>query len=243
MKVKHLPVIAALLLASQPDARAEETDSAAVGLESEPALIQVFLGVLKLDDETGEWDEISDDNVDVDFSSLPSGGIELEYPFYRGFVHWGLNPGGSVAWKSDDTNFSGRVGGDTGGTIRVEIDNSLFIAEVHLGGYVRGRLTDRVTTYAAAGPMVVYGYHEVEDENLEDAEGTEVADDIDLSETDSSDINLGFYGRAGIDFEIRQDQHLGFGVRYMSSELDFNKTIGEIDVEGPQYVFTYSARF
>ena len=232
-----------LLLAMYSPAGTTEEEQGMLGLESEPALIQVFLGVLELDDDTGEWDEISDDNVDVDFSSLPSGGIEVEYPFYKGFVHWGLNPGGSVAWKSDDTNFSGRVDGETGGTIRVDIDNSLFLAELHLGGYIRGRLSDRITTYAAAGPMVMYGYHEVEDENLEDAEGSEVSDDIDLSETDSSDINLGFYGRAGVDFEIRQDQHLGFGIRYMSSELDFDKTVGELDVEGPQYVFTYSARF
>jgi hypothetical protein len=237
------PLLTGLVLSvTVHDARTEERPQAA-GLASEPALIQVFLGVLKLDDDTGEWDEISDDNVDVDFSSLPGGGIEVEYPFYKGFVHWGLNPGGSIAWKSDDTNFSGRVGGDTGGTIRVEIDNSLFLAEVHLGGYVRGRLTDRITSYAAAGPMVVYGYHEVEDENLEDAVGTELGDDLDLSETDSSDINLGFYGRAGVDFEIRNNQHLGFGIRYMSSELDFDKTVGDLDIEGPQYVFTYSARF
>jgi hypothetical protein len=46
-----------------------------------------------------------------------------------------------------------------------------------------------------------------------------------------------------VDFEIRDKQHLGFGIRYMSAELDFNKTVGELDVEGPQYVFTYSARF
>ena len=239
MKVTHALTGAVLMLATQSAAVVADEDQP-TGLDAEPALIQVFLGVLKLDDETGEWDEISDDNVDVDFSSLPSGGIEAEYPFYKGFVYWGLNPGGSIAWKSDDTSFSGRVSGDTGGTLQVDIDNSLFLAELHLGGYVRGRLSERVTTYAAAGPMVMYGYHEVEDENLEGAaEGSPVDGDVDLSETDSSDINLGFYGRAGVDFEIRDNQHLGIGIRYLSSELDFNKTVGKLDVEGPQY----SARF
>ena len=241
--MKIQPLLTGLALSVSVLAAWAEENQGTVGLQSEPALIQVFLGVLKLDDDTGEWEEISDSNVDVDFSSLPSGGIEAEFPFYQGFVHWGLNPGGSIAWKSDDTNFSGRVDGETGGTVRVDIDNSLFIGELHLGGYVRGRLTDRITTYAAAGPMVIYGYHEVEDESLEDADGTVVEDGVDLSETDSSDINLGFYGRAGVDFEIRDKQHLGFGIRYMSAELDFNKTVGELDVEGPQYVFTYSARF
>lgn len=241
--MKALTVLtgAILLLATHNWALASEEGS--LGLDPEPALIQVFIGVLKLDDQTGEWEDISDDNVDVDFSSLPSGGIEVEYPFYKGFVHWGLNPGGSIAWKSDDTNFSGRVSGETGGTVRVDIDNSLFIGELHLGGYLRGRLSERITAYAAGGPMVAYGYHEVEDENVMDDDGASIDEDVDISETDSSDINLGIYGRAGLDFEVRDGQHLGFGIRYMSSELDFNKTIGKVDLEGPQYVFTYSARF
>jgi opacity protein-like surface antigen len=243
--MKHLPrtLCASLIIALQvAHVAAAETDAAA--LDKAPPLIQVFLGVLELDDQSGEWDEISDGNVDVDFSSLPSGGIEAEYSFYQGWVHWGLNPGGSIAWKSDDTNFSGGFTGETGTTVRVDIDNSLFLFELHLGGYVRGRLTDRITTYAAAGPMVMYGEHEVEDESVEETpSGAAIDDAVDITETDSNDINLGFYGRAGVDFEIQDNQHMGFGIRYMSTELDFDKTIGKIDIEGPQYVLTYSARF
>ncbi len=130
-------------------------------------LLQVFLGVLEPDNQTGEWDEISDDGVDVDFSSLPSGGIEAEYLFGRGWVHWGLNPGGSVAWKNDDTNFAGSLTNENGGTLLVELDNSLLLVELHLGGYVRGRLGDRVTTYAAAGPMVMYGSLDIENQNVQ----------------------------------------------------------------------------
>ena len=52
----------------------------------------------------------------------------------------------------------------------------------------------------------------------------------------------GYYARAGIDFAINNRQHLGFGVRYMSTELDFDKTVGNIDIEGPQYVLTFSTR-
>ena len=134
-------------------------------------LLQVFLGVLELDNQKGQWDEISDDYVDVDFSSLPSGGIEAEYTFGRGWVHWGINPGGSIAWKNDDTNISGGLSNENGGTLRVDLDNSMLLVELHLGGYLRGRLSDRITTYAAAGPMLMYGYHEVEDENVEETPG------------------------------------------------------------------------
>jgi opacity protein-like surface antigen len=200
-------------------------------------LLQVFLGVLEPDDQTGEWDEISDDGVDVDFSSLPSGGIEAEYIFGGGWVHWGLNPGVSVAWKNDDTNFAGALTNENGGTLLVELDNSLLLVELHLGGYVRGRLGDRVTTYAAAGPMLMYGSHDIENENVQGTPqpppGTVV-----IPQSNSSDTNLGYYARVGIDFQIDDKQSLGLGVRYMAAELDFDQTVGQLDIKGPQYVLT-----
>ena len=211
--------------------------------EEELPLFQVFLGVLELDDQTGEWDEISDDNVDVDFSSLPSGGIEAEYVFYRNWVHLGLNSGGSIAWKNDDTKFSGGVTNENGGTLRIDLDNSLFLFELHLGGYVRARISDRITTYAAAGPMVMYGEHEVEDENVEEMPAQPIeTGTVVITNSDSNDINVGYYARAGIDFEIGENQHMGLGVRYLSTELDFDKTIGKIDIKGPQYVLTFTTR-
>ena len=209
----------------------------------EEALIQVFLGVLELDDQTGQWDDISEDQVDIDFSTLPSGGMEAEYVFAKGWVHVGLNPGGGVSWKNDDTNISGSVTSANGGTLRIDVDNSLLLVELHLGGYVRGRLSDRITTYVAAGPMVMYGSHDVKNDNVEEVQpllttnGTVI-----INESDSSDTNIGYYARAGVDFQINENQHLGFGVRYMSTELDFDKTVGKIDIKGPQYVLTFTTR-
>ena len=239
MKHHRTALSATLLLALSAAAGGAESTG-----EIEKPLIQVFLGVLELDDQTGQWEDISDNQVDVDFSSLPSGGIETEFAFGRDWVHWGINAGGSIAWKSDDTNFSGGFTEETGGVLRVDVDNSLFLFELHLGGYVRGRLAERVTTYAAAGPLVMYGRHEVEDERAEQLPAGDTVDDVpDLKDSDSDDVNIGYYARAGVDFEIGEGQHIGLGLRYMSTELDFDKTVGKIDIEGPQYVFTYTARF
>jgi len=235
-----LPVLSATLLLAL-----QSVPAAADGVdEKEKPLIQVFLGVLELDDQTGQWGDISEGAVDVDFSSLPSGGIETEYVFGRDWVHWGVNAGGSLAWKNDDTNFSGGFTEETGGVLRIDVDNSLFLFELHLGGYVRGRLSNRITTYAAAGPMVMYGEHEVQDERAEQLpEGNPVSGSVEFTDTDSNDVNIGYYGRAGVDFEIGEKQHMGLGLRYMSTELDFDKTIGKIDIKGPQYVLTYTAQF
>jgi opacity protein-like surface antigen len=230
-----LPALStALLLTLQINGAHAETDSGLV------PQFQIFLGVLELDDQTGKWQDISDNDVDVDFSSLPSGGVEGEYTYGRGWVHWGLNPGGSIAWKNDDTNFSGSLTNENGGTLRVDLDNSLFLFELHLGGYVRGRVSDRVTTYAAAGPMVMYGSHDVEDERVESTSQPQADGSVVIRDTDSSDVNVGYYARAGIDFAINDRQQLGLGIRYLSTELDFDKTVGKIDIKGPQYVLTFT---
>mgnify|MGYP001815434070 CR=1 FL=1 len=203
-------------------------------------LIQAFLGGLSLDDQQAEWDEVSDDELDVEFpSSLPGGGIEAEYAYGGEALQWGINSGGSIAWKNDDTRFSGGFSGDTGGVIRVEIDNSLFIGELHLGGFLRASLGQAVSVYAAAGPMIMYGKHEVEDDEVvaPTDDGTVV-----ITNSDDSDFAVGLYGRAGIDFRIGKDQFLGLGVRYMAAELDIEDTVGKVDAEGPQFVNTYSAQ-
>ena len=62
-----------------------------------------------------------------------------------------------------------------------------------------------------------------------------------ITNSDDSDFAVGFYGRAGIDFRIGKDQFLGLGVRYMAAEMDFDKTIGKLDLEGPQIVLAYTA--
>ncbi|MFB0950149.1 MAG: hypothetical protein QMB10_02770, partial [Halioglobus sp.] len=128
-------------------------------------------------------------------------------------------------------------------TVVLEADSSLFLAEIHLGGYVRGRVSDRITTYAAAGPMVMYGSHDVNNESSTSAPPQMTpSSTVVFEETDSSDINVGYYLRAGIDFSIRKNQHIGFGIRYMSTELDFNKTVGKVDIKGPLYVLTFSTQ-
>ena len=140
--------------------------------------------------------DVADGEIDVDFSTLLTAGIEGEYVLHRGWVHIGVNPGGSVAWKGDDVRFSGTAGG-SGAAVGVTLDNSMLLAEIHLGGYVRGRLHDRVTAYAAAGPMLMYGHHEVQDEYVNGSEQS-----VGLTEDSGDDFNFGYYARAGIDFEV-----------------------------------------
>lgn len=203
-----------------------------------PPRVQAFLGSLQLDDQLVR---LEGDEALMEFpSSLPSGGLEGEYPYGGGDTwRWGLNPGGSIAWKNSDTRVSGSIGG-SGANIRFDIDNSLFIGELHLGGFVRAGLTRKLSAYAAAGPMVVYGRHEIEDEDIE-AQEPVANGQVVIKSSDESDFAVGFYGRAGFDFEYSDDQYLGLGMRYLTTEMDFSDTVGKVDIEGPQFVLTYTA--
>lgn len=201
-------------------------------------LISAFVGSLQLDDQKGDLLDAAGDPVNISFPSLPSAGLEGEYRYGGGSVAWGLNPGGSIAWKNSGTRVSGGFSSGTGGVIRVDIDNALFLGELHLGGYLRGRLGESVTAYVAAGPMVTYGRMSIESENPPSVEPADGAPEFESS--DSSDFGFGYYARAGIDLSIRGEQAIGLGVRYMSSKLDLDKSVGDIDIEGPQVVLSYT---
>ena len=216
--------------------------AAAADFPDEPTLVQGSLGIMKINDQDARWSEIADSDLDIDFANLFVVGAEWEFPFYTGWVHWGLNPGGSIGWQGDDTTFSGSVNGDTGATINFELDNSLFIAELHLGGYVRGRVTDRITTYAAAGPAIFYAEHKTRSERIDQPDALPGGEILEGDENASA-LDFGFYARAGIDFEVSRGAHMGVSVRYGTSELDFSDTIGNVDIEGTQLLFTYSTRY
>ncbi|MEP6388765.1 MAG: hypothetical protein ABJ056_02480 [Halioglobus sp.] len=234
MKPLAALALTAILLANVSSVSAED--------EEHPKLMQVFLGSLQLDDQSGRWTNGFDEPVDLEFpSSLPSGGMEGEYVYGEGYVHWGINPGGSIAWKNSGTKISGGFTGDSGAVIRVNLDNSLFLGELHLGGFVRARLGPRFTAYAAAGPMIMYGSHEVEDGEIPEVSPSN--NTVVIETSDESDFGFGAYARAGIDYRIQGQQRLGFGVRYMYTELDFNNTVGKVDIEGPQYVLAYTMPF
>ena len=221
-------------------ALAGQTQAETADQEKFPPLVQAFFGSLMLDDQSGNWDDLDGEDIDVSFpSALPSGGIEAEYTYYvTDLLKWGLNSGGSIGWKNSDTRISGTIGGDSGANIRFELDNSLFLGELHLGGFLRGYIGPNVSLYAAAGPMIMYGQHRVENEDIVSPAGE---NDINIDDDKASSFAFGFYGRTGIDFQYSPGHSVGLGVRYMAAEMDFDETVGSLDLRGPQFVLTYSA--
>lgn len=205
-------------------------------------VINVYLGAMQVDDQsvTVEDAELVED-VDIDFSTLPGGGIFVEMPLIGERVSAGLEAGAGIGWKTDDTSFSGRsIDGDT--TIRVDIDNGFLLCDLEMGLFTRIHLGQRVSLYAGGGPALVYGRHEVEDESVDpmpvNGNGTTVI----LNDDEAADVTVGYYGRAGLDFELANGFRVGFGAKLLGAELDFDDTVGTTDIDGVFYFLNLGQR-
>ena len=210
--------------------------------------VQAFIGVMEIDDQTGELQNETGEQVEIDFANLFAIGIEAETPL-RGKdsgLELGINAGGGISWKGSDTEFAGRVD-EEGGTVAFRIDNEMLILEGHIGGYLRAHLGKSADFYLGGGPAIIFAQHDVDDDetdeeanpnSLQTGNGT-----IILGDDSASDIIIGYYARAGIEFDLGAGKQWGLGVRYLGGELDFNDTVGEFDLEGVQILLTYSAWF
>ena len=89
-------------------------------------LISANLGGLKLDDQKGDAIDGAGEPLDIEFPTLPIGGIEGEYRYGGERLAWGINPGGSVAGKSSGTRVAGSIGGSNGAVIVIDVDNAVF---------------------------------------------------------------------------------------------------------------------
>lgn len=212
---------------------------------------QVYIGVTLLEDQTGEVQgdagtPAAGENVDIDFPNMLALGFEIETPWRNKDqgLEYGINFGVGVSWKGDDTEFAGKVD-DEGGTAFFRIDNEMLLVEAHIGPYLRGHLGSNVDFYLGAGPAIIYGSHDVDDDEVEEGEPAPVLSNgtVILTDDSSSDTIVGYYVRTGFEFDLGSGKQWGLGVRYLGGEMDFDDTVGEFDLEGLQVLLTYSAWF
>jgi hypothetical protein len=234
-------LLALLALLTAPIVQAQSDGSVVSGKDR----VQAYIGVMELEDQTGELQSEAGEPVDMDFANLFAIGIEVETPL-RGSgsgLELGVNAGGGISWKGSDTEFAGKVD-DGGGTVAFRIDNEMLILEGHIGGYLRAHLGKSADFYLGAGPAIIFAEHDVDDDDIEDAETSQTGTaTIILGDDSASDVIIGYYARAGIEFDLGSGRQWGLGLRYLGGELDFNDTVGKFDLEGLQVLLTYSAWF
>jgi hypothetical protein len=193
---------------------------------------QVMLGATRFSDLTVEEQSTIDPSVEAEseINLMPELGICGGIPILKGSVDLGVEGGVLFGWRNDDVT---AVGHD--GTVRLHIDNQLYLFDFFVGPYVSTDLGRRIRIFAGAGPLFMVGqYDKKSDEQV--SEGSEP-----MREDETSMVSgVGLYARTGIEYKFEDGSFMGLCIRGFNSRLDFEDVPEDIDVKGLQFLITFS---
>lgn len=147
--------------------------------------------------------------------------------------------GGGAQWKLGGRRidlgfegllaFSGRADAEAfvvgGGGAAVAIDVDLLLFDLYGGPFASVFLGDKLRLYGAAGPLMQFADY--------DQTGGGFGDD-------GSGFGVGWYARTGLEFVLPSRTMIGFGVRWSDSEIDLGGSLGDLEMDGLQGLFTVS---
>jgi hypothetical protein len=199
---------------------------------------QFLIGFTSLDEDEIDFDEIEglaefDLTDKMNLSDLISIGGAGYSNLSGEKTAMGIEYGFIFSGMADDVDSK-----TANGQVSISADSSLLLFDLFLGPQVNTHISEKVKLYAGAGPLIMFGYVSADFEE----KGNEGEDEIDISEDDSA-LGIGGYLRAGAEFSISRDSSLGMGVRGFTASLDFNDTLGDVDLKGLQVFFNYTSSF
>jgi len=183
----------------------------------DPFTCQVVFSHMELDQDTKNLDEDSYDLIFV--------GADIQVPFDKKELEYGYETGANLTFDNEKNawNASSGIGGDT---VKVRFENKMFIFEYFAGGYIAYNFNDRFRIYGAAGPLLMYARKEFDPDKNNDEPWE--------SETDSS-LSAGLYGKIGFEAYINDQFAIGGGVRALKTDIEFDKSVGDVSMEGAQF--------
>jgi hypothetical protein len=197
------------------------------------AAFQALFGATILDDDEIEVDLPSSGTARarLDLSPIPTFGFAGQMPFAKespfgieGAMLMGFRFGDVDAFAFDRN------------TLALDLDQILFLVDLSAGPYAATMLGEKLRLYAAAGPLLILGFLEIDiDEDLSDGTHAE------HTENDAT-AALGGYARTGLDWRIAPGTFLGLGLRATRASLDFTD-FGRIDASGVQVFLALTHTF
>jgi hypothetical protein len=204
-----------------------------------PTYVQAFVGAAEFDEEQMTFTEGSSNDVDGDsandLSTMPFLGFGGQYAFSGQDTHFGLDGTVLFGWRSHDSSIAAG-----NGQARVNLDTSLWLVDLAMGIYGQTIFADNWRLYLAAGPMMLFGEYEEEIDD-DDTEGVPT----DTSEESYSDsvFGVGGYARVGLEYRLANAAFLGFCVRGIATNLEFDSSLDDGGLNGVQGFLTYSQPF
>jgi opacity protein-like surface antigen len=203
-----------------------------------PTFVQAMVGAAQFSEDDLTFSEISttDDTVtsDNDLSTMPYLGMAFQYPFHGENTQVGLDGSVLFGWRSKETTV--RAGN---GQLAINIDSSLWLADLSVGLFVKHTFFNRWRTYAAVGPAIVFGdYSEDTGEEVSNSETNEKNNKSD------SVFGVGAYARVGFDYRFASNAYVGICVRGIKTNIEFdNASDASSNLSGVQGFLTFSRYF
>jgi len=172
-----------------------------------------------------------------DLSTMPWVGLIGQHLLPGGRTRVGFEGALLFGWRSRETKvFLGS------NQAVVRIDSSLWLADLSAGILLDQRLGSRWRIYLAAGPAMLFGEHD-EDEQVKSSgeNGTEETENFDGGS--ESEFGVGGYARAGFEYELAPRAFVGFSVRGLATNLKFDNTVDSSEVNGLQAFVTFTRDF
>jgi hypothetical protein len=193
--------------------------------------VQVILGATHFSDLTFEDQSTTDPTVvaESEISLMPVLGVCGSMPFTKGPVALGLEGGVLFGWRIEDVTAVGQ-----GGTLRLHIENDLYLFDLFLGPYASAMLGKHLRIYAGAGPLLMVGQYDKKSD--EQVSATETIRDNKTSMTSGG----GLYARTGIEYIFEDGSMMGLCVRGFKSKLDFENVPEKSDIKGIQILMTFT---
>jgi hypothetical protein len=200
----------------------EEPTPGRIAWERGLPVVQGFFGAGLLDEIELSGGSVGDtDGSDEDLSEFPVIGGGAQWKVAGERIDFGFEGLLSFGWRSDATAFA--VGGG-GAAIAVDVDMLLF--ELYGGPFVSTFLGDRLRAYVAGGPVMQWvDYDQV------GPSGT----------TGSGDgFGTGVYARTGLELVTSPDMMVGVGARWVDATTDLGGSLGDLEMQGFQFMLTFS---
>lgn len=183
-------------------------------------LVQGFVG----------WTSFSEVSVDSDFGEIDGDRGDMdELPLIGGGGQMKLGGDRIDVGLEGLLSFGGRANAEAfvvgGGGAAVAIDVDLLVFDLFGGPFASLMLGDKLRLYGGAGPLLQFIEY--------DQSGDGFAED-------GSGFGAGWYARTGIELALPSRVLVGIGTRWSDSSVDLGSDLGDLDVEGLEWLITVS---
>lgn len=195
--------------------------------------IQALVGAAQFDrDDLTFQRSVSSDTataIENDLSSMPYLGLAVQYPFGGENTAWGLDSSLLFGWRSRNKRVVA-----SNNQVAISLDTELWLADLSAGLYV-AHTSQHWRAYVAAGPAVVFGEYDEKDDL------TAIPRQQTSSGNSDSEFGIGAYVRGGIEYRLSDRGFVGFCVRGLKTNIEFDSAPGaSSDLNGIQGFMTFS---